>query len=297
MRYASIVPSKIITDVVKKELNLRLKGKPINEIILFREIHSILNTKFNSILIEEAHQHKISYKSKALNNFIKREISDLLIITFSIKMKKAKMTFLQAKYKREKTLNGKEFSFKGDFFQYELLATRPTITNHSAKFNFPSNILSFSNFDSIGSFGVFYNDTKGRLDMAYAVAKDLSVKKKVTSKKQSSRTLYFPKLSQNSFTIKVNNNIPVELRASQTINCFTTGLLHMLIGGEFINQKSIVQFLINYFNSRPKTETISQQFLSYLNDNNDLGVSEVGEVGEFTGLGNVLLINIDGTNS
>jgi len=281
---------------VKKELNLRLKGKPINEIIIFREIQSILSRRFNSILIEETHQNKISYKSKALNNFIKREISDLLIITFSIKMKKAKMMFLQAKYERKKAPNDKQFSFKGDFFQYELLATRPTITNHSTRFNFPRDILSFSNFDSIGSFGVFYKDTNQDIDMAYATAKDLSIKKKVTSKKQSLRTLYFPELSQNSSIIKVDNNILVELRATQTINCFTIGLLQMLIGGEFINQKHIVQFLTTYFSGRPKTETISQQFLSYLNDNNDLGLRQL-EVGGFTGLGNILLINIDGTNS
>lgn len=277
---------------MRGHLNRRLKGKRINEITLFREINSILSKRYSSTLIEETHQHKIDFKSKAINAFVSREISDLLIIVFSRKRKIGKMTFLQAKYEKTKVFNGGRFSFKGDFFQYELLSTRPTIKSNSRKFTFPSDILSSSNFDSVGSFGVFYKDSKGSLDMAYAAANELSAIAPVTTIKQKSRMLYFPNLNANNFIIKIQGTDVIELRATQSINCFTVGLLSLLIGGEFINQKSVVSFLKGYFMGRPQSETTSQQFLNFLNDNSDI---EQIDRGEITGLGNVLLINLDET--
>ena len=198
------------------------------------------------------------------------------------------MTFLQAKYNKDKFLNGGRVSFKGDFFQYELLSTRPNIRNNSSKFNFPNDILSFSNFDSIGSFGVFFKDAKGLFDMAYAAAKDLSTKHPSIQKIRSSRVLYFPSLNTNSSIFKLDKNKLIELRATLNINCFIIGLLNFLIGGEFIRQRSIVQFLKSYFKGR--SETTSIQFLDYLNENSEFGPSDNSKV---TGLGNVLLVNID----
>ena len=275
---------------MKGQLNRRLKGiSRVDEITLFREINLILSKTFTTTLIEETHQHKVDYKSKAINDFVKREISDLLIIVFSRKIKKSKMTFLQAKYEVKNSFSKGQFSFKGDFFQYELLSTRPNIKNKS-KFNFPVDILSFSNFDSIGSFGVFYKDGKGLFDMAYATAKDLSINKPVRLKSQKLRTLYFPDLPDHSVIVKADNinKRIIELRATQTINCFVRGLIGFLIGGEFINQRSAVQFLKSYFKGRP--EITSQQFLEYLNENSDF---VQGDNVEISGLGNVLLINID----
>ena len=135
---------------------------------------SILSARYNVTFVGVTHQQYVSFHCKNINQIATREISDLWIISFSPSLQKARMTFLQAKYHRA-NLSQQHRTFRGDYFQYELLSQRPTLTTIvGQKFNFPPDILSFSCCGSIGSYGVFFIDNNDQIDLAYCSAEYLT---------------------------------------------------------------------------------------------------------------------------
>lgn len=194
---------------MKLELNKYIKHKPdCGEIELFREVHNYLSRKHICIFIDETHQQYVRFTSPTTNCVKKKELSDLWVIAYSPQLKRARMTFLQAKF--EKKTVSIPFNFKGDYFQYDLLSKRPKITDLS-KFNFPEEILSGAMSDSVGSFGVFYFDSKGKIDFAFSIAADISFKKKARCRTRN-KQLYFRGISYDHIEIRLAQHSGIELR-------------------------------------------------------------------------------------
>jgi len=273
---------------MKLELNKFILNKSTyNEIDLFREMNRYLSRKYKSIFINETHQHYVEFMSPSTKCKIKRkEISDLWIITYSPKRRKAKMTFLQAKLLKNKQPVSSPFRFLGDYYQYDLLANRPKIKDLSS-FNFPSTILKEALSDAIGSYGIFYNDTKNRLEFSFSVASDLLKNKKKANCETKMRTFYFEEKQYLTISADINNDI--ELRNTINADCFEFCLLNLFVGSPIEeNNKTLLIFLKNFF----KDLSNAKDFLSFLdlfdimdNDNNKV---------KYEGNPNIFLLNIDG---
>lgn len=153
-----------INDAIFKHNKLRF-----GEIFLFREMANSLNNITPTIFVQETHGRRgwVQFHSEITNSVRQKEISDLLIVCLNKPTNEIKISFLQAKYHRT-TINP-FLRFYGDYLQLELLKKRPVI--HQNNFlGFPENILSFSNFRSLTSYGVFYHDTGSSIDMLYSVS-------------------------------------------------------------------------------------------------------------------------------
>lgn len=98
------------------------------------------------------------------------EISDLMTICYSPKCNCAKIQFLQAKYCKDAKKSDR-FTFNANSRQYRLLKDCPYITPKNT--HLPSDILVHSCSPEITSYGVFYQDDQGELNMAYEITKML----------------------------------------------------------------------------------------------------------------------------
>jgi len=93
-----------------------------NEVDLFRAMQSHLNTSYHSVLVEETHQCYVTFNSQIPRcTQIKKEISDLWIISFSKITGQVRMTFLQAKFDKKNSPNGNNFKFLGAQIYYQVL--------------------------------------------------------------------------------------------------------------------------------------------------------------------------------
>jgi hypothetical protein len=272
---------------MKTELNNRYK-KGWGEIKLFEEMSDILKNTYNVSYVGKTHAHYVSFASKVIKQRIRREISDLWIIMYSKKRKIAKMIFLQAKFHKTKTYL--PFKFTGEYFQYELLSWRPEIKNIGKRFKFPSNILSFTENDSIGTFGTFYFDNNNKIDFAFAVASLLKPNKIGTQKTQTPIFLDFPNINNNSCLIKIGRNYEIEIVATLNIDCFAQSLLKLRIGAEFQTNyqlRSTVGGILR--NSPAKDDVVVTDFLNSFDANsNDSQQNAL--------ITNFMIINVDPKN-
>lgn len=276
---------------MKSQLN-HLWSLGDTEIDLFRKMSLILSRAYDTLFIEESHQHRISYHSETINSTAYRELSDLWIIAYSPIEGRIRTTFLQAKYHRKNILPLR--TFHGDYFQYELLSTRPLLSSGSS-FNFPSNILDFDCCDSVGSYGVFYVDESKKIDMAYCSASLLTADNTPTHYCQFFVNLSFPPEKIDEQLILCNCNSCSELNYTFDIDSFTENLLKLNIGAEvFREYAEIISFLkiflqknLNNQNVNQLLNLINDGFNGGGNDGNDLFKSDGGNP-------NMLLINVDG---
>lgn len=149
--------------------DIALSGVKVNEINLFRLLANEFNTKVSKgIFVKETHSHKgfIEYNSRILGRRKVVEISDLLFLTYNKRLNELRMTFMQAKFKKEQYK--KFISFRGNVFQRELLTEKPDISDIN-KLGFHKNSLNFTSYESITSYGVFYTDLKGEIDFLYTM--------------------------------------------------------------------------------------------------------------------------------
>lgn len=273
---------------MKTQLN-HAWSKGDSEIKLFRKMSEILSTNYNVAFIEETHLHTISYHSATINQTAARELSDLWIITFSPSKKRIRTTFLQAKYHRQNILPSG--TFKGDYFQFELLSTRPPLLTGSS-FNFPADILSFSCCDSVGTYGVFYIDDTASIDMAYCCASKLTPAAVPTTYGQFSVPLIFPTdpISINS----CNCNTCGELNYTYDIDFFTNNLLQLKIGAEIQFYPEIVSFVRTALSTSTVNNTATSELISLI-DNGFRGPTDTSETVNRSSEGNphILIINVD----
>jgi len=277
---------------MKKALNTFIKRNPFyGEIPLFKEINTYLSLKYKCAFIEETHMQLVDFHSQNANTTKTRELSDLWIIAYSPKIKKAKMTFLQAKYEKYTKKSHIPFSFKGDFYQFELLSLRPLIINKN-KFNFPKDILSSAISDSVGSFGVFYYDSNNNIDFAFSTASDLSLKTPATSKTKT-KTFYFKGNSYNTTNILITKHLDIEIRSTLNADCFEYGLLNLLIGTPIEHDVNLLKYLKSYFQNLDfeyKDDFID--FISSARPNLKDINNEIYEVKN----SNILILNVDEQN-
>ena len=274
---------------MKVDLNKRVTYHDSEETI-FRNMSQVLSQNYHVHFIGTTHNQKVKFHSTQIGGTATREISDLWIIAFSPKKMLARMTFLQAK-KNKEDLHTLPSTFKGEYFQFELLSKRPILKQViGKKFNFPPDILSFACCSSIGSFGVFYLDNNGDIDMAYCSAKFLKpINQPPKNYKQSIINLQIPRMP---YLRKCGNRRYCdELVRCTSINRFTQNLLSLKIGAEFLYQSNISGFVASTL-ANFRNDPVVNQLCSLLNTRHD-SPQDMNEQVSHKLLSNLLIINTD----
>lgn len=275
---------------MKLELNNYIRLNPhFDEVDLFQEVANYLSRSYRCVFIDETHQQYVRFNSSILGCVKRREISDLWIITYSTLRQQAKMTFLQAKLKKNIRPVRIPFSFRGDYFQFDLLSKRPLITDLS-RFGFPQDILSSAILESVGTYGIFFFDSARNIDFAFSTATELKTGRRPVTCFTGERTLYFPNINHGHAQFLYSPN-EIELRCSLDADYFESCLLNLYIGTPILNDINILSYL--------------RGFLSTTNDNNETIVDFINFISEirpntdrnfdFQKEGNprILLINVD----
>lgn len=280
---------------MKFELNKLIKKiNSLNEIRIFQAMAISLNNKTNTnaIYIRETHGRKgwVEFSSQKVNSQIIREIADLLIVVNNRKEKEIRISFLQAKY-HKKSINP-FLHIHADYFQWELLFNR-SIIKSIGKILFPQNILSFTNYKSISSYGTFYYDINNEIDMLYTIPDFLSPTKLNPTKITKSTILKFPGYlncpQKNCYT--QNNN---EIVSTCSIDKYEYFLLNGLIGAPINNEYIIKQFIgnniQNLINNLGENEILSEMSRALGYENNINNENKYGNM-------SLLIINTDGLES
>jgi hypothetical protein len=219
---------------MKKEINAAAKAAPkVGEIFLFREMANSLSMYTRAMFIQEVHGRKgwVQFPSVLTGKNETKEIADLLIICKN-KKNEIKISFLQAKFHKR---FGRPFlKFHGDYLQLELLQTRPNI-NPNNIFRFPSNILNFSNYFSLTTYGIFYIDHNNEINLLYTIAVLLrQMGTKLTG------GIMFPGHPacphSNCFT-----GMQLEVCSTCEIDLYERALLSFMIGAPIIQEPSVSQ--------------------------------------------------------
>lgn len=250
---------------MKTELNKSATIKD-SEVTLFRNMSTILSSKYHVTFVGETHQQYVTYHSPQIGREATREISDIWIIAFSPSKNLARMTFLQAKYHRG-ILDATNRTFDGEYFQYELLSTRPNLIKVSGRrFNFPLNILSLGCCNSVGSYGIFYIDGKKQIDMAYSSAHEVHL----LSRLPHSYASYKVKLDIPVFPLpvaprKCKCGTCEELVASFDLDEFIHYLLDLKIGVELTIDPQHFSFIRSVLAQQQPSPAIGQ-FLDFIDN-------------------------------
>lgn len=159
----------------------------VDEIFLFNQLIDYLNTSgIPACFAKSVHAHAgyIDFHSSISNKLEKVEIADVMLINHNVHKHETRLSFIQAKYKKQ---NYRKFvSFQGDAIQWDLLTRRPSIVDSYGN-GFPSNVLSFAKHKTITSFGLFYKDRSGDIDLLFTLPDHLHP----TARKKRT-TLVFP---------------------------------------------------------------------------------------------------------
>lgn len=158
------------------EFRKQTKGFSHNEIPLFRTLHSVLIGLNGKFKIEEYHgnSHQVTFKGNSSYARLKArcELSDLMVITYSLTTQTARLTYLQAKSERATLPSVCQKQFSANLEQWFLLSSRPAISG-VGKFSPPPDLLSNALLPSIGTFVFFYKDRKGEFQTYYSIANHL----------------------------------------------------------------------------------------------------------------------------
>jgi hypothetical protein len=240
-----------------------------NEINIFRAMASAINKTSKSLFVIETHGKKgwVKYFSKSTQTSVRKEISDLLIVSYDINTKTTKISFLQAKY--HKTQYKKFLYFLGDYFQLELLKERPDIDKNNF-FGFPQNILSFTTFKTISSYGIFFYDKKKRINMLFSIPELIYYKTMRTDIKYPKTTLIFKKMkSCPQFDCAISNNS--EAICICDLDIFEFLLLSYKIGAP-INNTPIEGFIRNIVKNiiyKNEDNELLRDIFNSLNENSE----------------------------
>lgn len=107
---------------MKNELNKAMLGKPnVGEVDLFREMANQFNNNLiaKCTYVKEVHQRQVEFCSNITGKIEKRELGDLLLLTFDKAKRELRLCVLQAKYR--KRAYRKFLSYSTDVFQWDLL--------------------------------------------------------------------------------------------------------------------------------------------------------------------------------
>jgi len=296
--YTLAVFNHLTITIMKAHLNATW-NRGDDEVKLFRKMSDILKSAYNVTFVEEVHRKYVDFLSSTISGNVRREIADLWIISYSPIQGRAKMTFLQAKYHRGQL--ARPGVFKAEFFQYELLSERPLLTSGGTP-NFPLDILKSSCCDSVGSYGVFYQDNNNQIDLAYSSARLLSNTSSVpTAYTRSTIELQFSATAAAYQNCSCNSC--QELNYTYSIDDFTTSVLNLEIGADLEYFSHIMRYINSVLASLAPSPAVTG-FISFIADN-DRGIpgrdgTDGGEGGAdndgYKGDGlpcSLLIINVD----
>lgn len=156
---------------MKNGLNKAIIGMSnVGEVELFREMANQFNNNLISkcTYVKEVHQKYVEFYSSITGKIEKRELGDLLLLTFDKAKRELRLCVLQAKYR--KGVYRKFLSYSTDVLQWDLLYYKPDVYNKSP-INIPQNILNFRNdYKSITAYGIFYHDKNlNMIDFLYTL--------------------------------------------------------------------------------------------------------------------------------
>jgi len=157
-----------------------------NEIAFFRFFADLLKAHHTNVHYYEVHgtPGHVSFNSGLWPKKppVTKELGDLIIITYSYLKMESRYTIHQNKFQKKAGVQRvyPSYKFKADIHQYDLLAFRQKIKSVGS-INFPSSILSATDYDSVGSYGVFYEGDGHLIDFIYSIAKWLSPQSYVDS--------------------------------------------------------------------------------------------------------------------
>lgn len=236
---------------MKKEINVSVKGKKIDETTLFRAMANELNRNssctYVNEYVEEIHGTKklVIFESKILNEPKTVELGDLLLVTFDKETKELRICILQAKYK-----SGGYYTFlnfNANILQWELLKNKYTIKNKFS-YNFPPNILNFrSDYKSITAYGIFYKDKAGQIDFLYTLPIFIKPAKKIKKPlKNFIKSFHFrcPTGYCNPDPFRMRKNRTKETISTCSIETFEKQLLLGKIGAP-INDPQVKNWLLS----------------------------------------------------
>lgn len=241
---------------LEKEFKTLTKGLPPDEISLFQQLTFAFERLSKDFTIDVLHgsKHQVEFQSGQpwahKSKLARCELCDLMIVAFRTNPFNARLTFLQNKSER---ISGQlPLTFEADMFQWELLASRPEIQGVNS-FNPPKNLLKDALLSSVGTFGVFYQDTNNDFNMTYSTADILGPIRIGTSKK---RRLYYKGTRGQIRAVSGYN----EITSCSTLADFAHQLSQLRIGtpiigypvqGESLTYRSeIRQWLFNLIGDR-----------------------------------------------
>ena len=223
----------------------------LSELHLFSEMMQAFHDYYNAaVIIDETHHKLVDFDTiDPYTGVVTRktkEISDLHIITYSPKRHIARETYLQAKVARANDgvqPNG-NFTFHGDWFQYDLLSRRPLVYPSSKgstyKRSWCNTFLRDAILPSIGSYGIFYRDINGVIDFAYQPADLLQL----TS--LQGRHCGFYNMQTGISHIGHSKGIP-DLYYTSNVDDFENAVINNLVGSPLTIQEPYYDFLYWWF--------------------------------------------------
>ena len=116
-----------------------------------------------------AHQVTFSVAGSYVRPIPRCELSDLIVVVYSLLSRQVRLTYLQAKSERKRSSGICGHHFAANLEQWNLLATRPRISG-VAGFNPSADLLSSAVLSSVGAFVFFYKTSAGDFQIYYASA-------------------------------------------------------------------------------------------------------------------------------
>lgn len=255
---------------MKNELNRNIIGiTNLREENLFREMANQFNNNViaKCAYVKEVHNMKVEFCSNITGNMEKRELGDLLLLTFDKSKKELRLCVLQAKYR--KGTYRKFLSYRTDVYQWDLLYYKPDVYNKSS-INIPKHILNFRcDYKSITAYGIFYHDKAlNMIDFLYTLPEYFKPKNMMSS----TSTFYYicPNLGVCNFSCcRCNKTIcptkqggvPKETLFTCSMDIFEREVLHCKVGAPIDNddiRKYILGLLSEMKKDADKPEVIDE---------------------------------------
>lgn len=265
-----------------------------DEVSLFEEMVKYFRGNYSSAVIDQTHKHSVSFNAvKPYENWgtVTKEISDVFFIVFSEKRRIARMTHLQAKFKKGQYNRTQipQFKFYLDAGQYHLLSNRLPICDPQNIY--PWDILSFPLYsDSVASYGVFYFNLYNQIEMAYEISSLLSSGSRKPFTKKDDKPLYqFASLETNYGYLNKNQSLlsqklpqefkdwmcyyncvirhgfSYELLSTLDTNTFEQELINLHVGTRFEFNSDHLAHLCAFFEAQQKSNNVVGKFRWFTN--------------------------------
>ena len=220
------------------------------EIQMFRRLADGIASKCKAVLTPEMHGKGYVKFQTSFGTYRTVEISDLLIICK--RKKRIKISFLQAKkhHSSQQIGTSSVLDFQADLLQYDLLRNAPNVIPTRQKFPFPTNILNFSTTESLRTYGTFYVDANGEINMLYSATSQLSplhpLPRTVAPKAHPQIILAYNNKSSSLIKSEILNNDCV---GAKDVNTYAKELMKFNIGAELIWSNPQIDPIVNYLST------------------------------------------------